>query len=234
MGDQALVAALRCEDEGALREFYLRFRPTLLLAARRLGVDPGHCDTVVDDCLADVAVHLIASGAAPPRSLPAYLARSLRNRVLNAARGVARAERRLAAGLADAADGALAAGCSEHALRSSAGSRTGAPLSPALQGLASALEAELAGEEERLLAVWLSHCVPQQAIAEWLGIGRPAAAKRIERLRARLQLAALKYVEALEGDERQELLIFLGRASLAPGPAARLATVRGAMEGPVP
>jgi hypothetical protein len=30
MGDAALVAALRCEDDGALREFYLRFRPMLV------------------------------------------------------------------------------------------------------------------------------------------------------------------------------------------------------------
>jgi len=41
MGDSALVAALRCQDEGALREFYLRFRPMLVLTAARLGVDAG-------------------------------------------------------------------------------------------------------------------------------------------------------------------------------------------------
>ena len=236
MGDQALVAALRCEDEGALREFYLRFRPTLLLAARRLGVDPGHCDTVVDDCLADVAVHLIASGAAPPRSLPAYLARSLRNRVLNAAPG--RRPCRTTAGRR-----ARRCGRRPRPRGGLLGAR--APLERgfahrrrALAGAAGDWQAPSRpsprAEEERLLAVWLSHCVPQQAIAEWLGIGRPAAAKRIERLRARLQLAALKYVEALKGDERQELLDLSGRASLAPGPAARLAAVRGAMEGPVP
>ena len=95
MGDGALVAALRCQDEGALREFFLRFRPGLVLAARGLRVDPGERDALVDDCLADVAVHLITSDAPAPRSLPAYLARSLRNRVLNQARGRARAERRL-------------------------------------------------------------------------------------------------------------------------------------------
>ena len=97
MGDQALVAALRCQDEGALREFFLRFRPALLVTARRLGVDPGEVESVVDDCLADVAVHLIASDAPAPRSLPAYLARSVRNRVLNAARSRGRAERHLGA-----------------------------------------------------------------------------------------------------------------------------------------
>ena len=93
MGDAALVAALRCEDDGALREFYLRFRPMLVRAAGRLGVDPGERDTLVDDCLADVAVHLITSSSPPPRSLPAYLARSLRNRLLNGARALARARR---------------------------------------------------------------------------------------------------------------------------------------------
>ena len=71
MGDGALVAALRCEDEGALREFFLRFRPGLLAVAGRLGVDPGERDALVDDCLADIAVHLITSDAPPPRSLPA-------------------------------------------------------------------------------------------------------------------------------------------------------------------
>src|SRR5215207_3512998 len=124
MGDQALVAALRCEDEGALREFFLRFRPALVLAARNLRVDPGEADALVDDCLADVAVHLITSDTPPPRSLPAYLARSLRNRVLNGLRARARAEQRLAeqcrpdeAG--DALEGAVAACCSDHALRAS-------------------------------------------------------------------------------------------------------------------
>src|SRR5262245_38508384 len=94
MGDGALVAALRCEDEGALREFFLRFRPDLLLHARRLGIDPGERAALVDDCLADVAVHLITSGGLAPRSLAAYLARSLRNRVLNDRRARARDERR--------------------------------------------------------------------------------------------------------------------------------------------
>ena len=78
--------------------------------------------------------------------------------------------------------------------------------------------------------MWMSHCVPQQEIASWLGIGGKAAAKRIERLRERLQRAAFAYIDAADGDERRELLTFLGRASLAPGPAARLAAIRAAVE----
>jgi DNA-directed RNA polymerase specialized sigma24 family protein len=227
MGDPALVAALRCEDEGALREFFLRFRPALELAARHLRVDPGERDALVDDCLADVAVHLITSDAPPPRSLPAYLARSLRNRVLNGLRSRDRAERRLGDGPVEPSDGAVAACCSEHAVRSSAGPIHAAPLSAALERLAAALEAPLT-EEDRLLAVWMSHLVPPAEIATWLGIAPKTAAKRIERLRERLQLAALRHLEATDGDERRELLIFLDRAALAPGPAARLAAARTA------
>ena len=217
MGDHALLAALRCQDEGALREYFLRFRPGLVRAARRLEVGPGDLDALVDDVLADVAVHLISSEAPAPRSLPAYLARSLRNRVLNQVRSRDRAERRLVEG-ADLPE-----------VTSPAAAADGAPLSPALQRLAAALEAPLSAEE-RLLTVWMSHCVPRPEIAAWLGITPKAAAKRIERLRERLQLAALAYVDRSEGAERRELLAFLGRADLAAKPTARLVAVRAAPE----
>lgn len=213
MGDHALLAALRCHDEGALREYFLRFRPGLVRAARRLEVGPGELDSLVDDVLADVAVHLITSAAPAPRSLPAYLARSLRNRVLNELRSRDRAERR-AAHEPDSPVAQVPAAAEEHP-----------PLSPALQRLAAALEAPL-GDEERLLTVWMSHCVPHREIAAWLGLTPKAAAKRIERLRERLQLAALEYLERADAADRRELLAFLGRAALAPRPAARLVAAR--------
>ena len=228
MGDGALVAALRCEDEGALREFFLRFRPGLLQVARRLGVDAGEQAALVDDCLADVAVHLITSDAPAPRALPGYLARSLRNRFLNQRRARTRAEQR-AAGEGEDAD-VLSAGASEHTLR--AGTAPDAPaLSPALQRLAAALEAPL-GDDERLLVVWMSRLVPHAEIAGWLGVPPKTAAKRIERLRERLQLGAFAYLERVEGDERRELLDFLDRASLAPKAAARLEAARRVGEHP--
>ena len=230
MGDTALVAALRCEDEGALREFYLRFRPLLRRAAAGLGVDPAERDVLVDDCLTDVAVHLMTTAAPAPRSLPGYLARSLRNRVLNQVRARGRAERRMA--LAEGVEGGAGehelAGCSEHARRVS-GEPAPEPLSPVLERLADAVTAALT-EDERRLAVWMSHCASAREIAGWLGIAYKAAAKRIERLRERLQLAALRHVETTDGDERRELLTFLGRALVAPGAAARLAAVRDAAE----
>ena len=227
MGDAALVAALRCQDQGALREFYLRFRPMLVGAAARLGLAPGDRETAADDCLADVSVHLITTSGAPPRSLPAYLARSLRNRILNGARARARAEGREPEAVGPTE--ADLAGSSEHARRAS-GALEIIPLSPVLERLAAVLERDL-DDDERLLAVWMSNCAPPRDIARWLGIAYKAAAKRVERLRVRLQTAALRHLETTDGDERQELLGFLGRASLAPRPAALLAAVRdGAKE----
>jgi DNA-directed RNA polymerase specialized sigma24 family protein len=228
MGDAALVAALRCQDEGALREFYLRFRPALVGAAARLGVSAGDRDAAADDCLADVAVHLITTSGPPPRSLPAYLARSLRNRLLNDVRARARAERRARDGFAAPTEADLA-GSSQHALRACGALET-LPLAPPLERLATVLEREL-DPEERLLVVWMSNCAPPRDIARWLGIAYKAAAKRIERLRERLQTVAVRHVETTDGDERRELLGFLGRAALASRPAARLAAVRdGAQE----
>ena len=127
----------------------------------------------------------------------------------------------------DTLEGAVAACCSDYALQASGTQVEPPPLAPALSRLATALSATLTGED-RALAVWLSHCVPPREIATWLGLNDRTAAKRIERLRGRLQLVALRLLEAAEGDERRELLAFLGRASLAPAPAARFRTARAA------
>jgi hypothetical protein len=70
--------------------------------------------------------------------------------------------------------------------------------------------------------------VPPREIAAWLGLGDRAVAKRIERLRERLQFVALRMLEASEGDERRDLRAFLDRASLAPAPAARFRAARAA------
>jgi DNA-directed RNA polymerase specialized sigma24 family protein len=229
MGDAALVAAVRCQDESALREFYLRYRPMLLVVAARCGVPPGDREPLVEDCLTDIAIHFITVSASPPRSLAAYLARSLRNRVLNAERSRQRAAAAHGAEIVGEPTEGQLAGCSEFARRASGGVNE-PPLSPALQRLAGALVAGLS-DDDRVLAAWMSQCAPPRQIAVWLGIAQKAASKRIERLRERLQAAALRHVESVEGEERRELLTFLGRATLASGPAARLEAIRPASQG---
>ena len=192
-------------------------------------VDPGERDAVVDDCLADVAVHLITSAAPAPRSLPAYLARSLRNRVINDLRARARAEP-AAARRAVRGNDAIPAGSSEHAVRSSSGRPTYVVV-PALLRLAGALEAPLT-DEERLLVVWMSRLVPH---ARDRGLARHRAEDGGQADRASPRAAparGLRPPRARESDERRELLAFLDRAALAPRPAARLAAVRAVGETP--
>ena len=151
-----------------------------------------------------------------------YLARSLRNRVLNqrARAGAGRAAR--SADEATERRRARRPARSEHALRASTGRRTPPALSPALQRLAAALEAPL-DEEERLLVVWMSRlrAARRDRRPGW-AFAPKTAAKRIERLRERLQLAAFAYLERV-GRRRAAGAARLPRprGARAPRPAAR-------------
>lgn len=226
LGDRALVVALRCGSSDAVREFVVRFRPMLLLAARRLGVDAGERAERADDVLTDALLHLAGSGEAVPLSVRGYLLRSLRNRSINAARSLARRARAGASAL-DAAGESEAhferavIGCvSEHTVRASYGPSWDGPppVSAALANLARALAADMA-PEERLLTTWLSHFVPQQEIAAWLGLTYEATSKRVRRLRARLQAAAVRHIEHLSPAERDEVRAFL-QCSIEPDGAS--------------
>ncbi len=220
LGDRALVVALRCGSPAAVRAFVSRFRPMLVMAARRYAIDEAERGDLADELLAEAAAHFMDSSAPVPLSVRGYLLRGLRNRVLNAARGRQRRERATAAATDAAGDPEsqferAVPGCaSEHSLRSSRGPDWDgpSPLTPALARLAGTLAAELS-VDERLLVTWLGHHVPHQEIAAWLGLGYDATSKRIRRLRARLHAAALRYAADLDPTEREQVLTFLRRAA---------------------
>src|SRR6516165_9389268 len=86
LGDRALVVAMRCGSPPAVHEFVMRFRPMLVLAARRLGVPEGERDEIADDVLHDTAIRLTEAAAPTPVGVRGYLLRSLRNRAANARR----------------------------------------------------------------------------------------------------------------------------------------------------
>ena len=219
LGDRALVAALRCGSSNALREFVLRFRPMLVQASRRLGAVSPDGEDVADEVLHDAALRLGDAAAPVPVAVRGYLLRSLHNRLANVRRS---RERRLHA-TTTATDVACAeepyfehavVGCaSEYSVQASHGPANDGPqrVSPALARLARELTSELR-VEDRLLVEWLSDHVPQQEIAAWLGLGYDATSKRVRRLRARLQAAAMRYVERLSPAERRHVLSFLRRA----------------------
>jgi DNA-directed RNA polymerase specialized sigma24 family protein len=234
LGDRALVAAIRCGSAAALREFVMRYRPMLVLASRQFGVQHAERDDMVDEVLHDAAIRFTDAGAPVPAAVRGYLLRSLRNRAINSRRACERRARAtVAAGEAgcDAEvyfEGAVVVCASEHSVRESQGPQwEGTPrVAPGLARLAVLLDASLSSED-RLLATWLSHHVPQQEIASWLGVGYDTTCKRIRWLRARLQLAAAQLVDQLDPAERHEVMTFLRRVTVT-------ATGRGGIEPPKP
>lgn len=220
LGDRALIVAIRCGSAAAVREFVLRYRPMLLLATRRLGQLPGDRDDMVDEVLHDAAMHLADAAAPVPLAVRGYLLRSLRNRIANACRARDRRSR-MAAAASDAAgdtesyfEHAVVGCASEHSVRASHGPGWDGPhaVAPGLARLVALLTATLSAED-RVLVEWLAHHVPQQEIAAWLGLGYDATSKRVRRLRARLQAAAIRHTEHLSPTERQEVMTFLRRAT---------------------
>lgn len=241
LSDAALVDAMRRGDTAALREFLLRFEPLLEHHAHRLGASGGERDDLVGDTLEDAALALVVPNATTPRSLPAYLVASLRNRMLNSRRatGGARRVRESALGDRASADDAL---CSESSQRASAGPGWEPPRpSRAVASLAAALLDELS-EDDRLLLVWVSHHVPYREIAAWLGVGYAVVGKRVERLRARLRLRADRHLAASSDAERRVLDTLFTRATpltarvppSAPLRQARVPSGAATAEGPPP
>lgn len=219
LGDRAIVVAIRCGSAAAVREFVLRYRPMLLLAARRHGLVGGERDDMVDDVLHDTAIHLSDPGAPVPLAVRGYLLRSLRNRIANVRRAGDRRSRATAAATDVACDAEpyfeqAVVGCaSEHSVRACHGLGWDGP-APVAQGLRvlAALLTSTLSVEDRALIEWLSYHVPLQEIAAWLGLGYEATAKRVRRLRLRLQAMAVRHIEHLSADERREVMTFLRRA----------------------
>ncbi len=220
--DAALIAGMRAGEERAYSEFVRRWQPLLSDAARRQGIPAGARDELAADVLVEAA-SAFGSGRAAPRAMAAYLVAALRNRARNAARDEARRNAREGAAgelAGDAADGEGVWGWRPPAPDAAFDPAVAELLHPALAGLAAALHAGTTADE-RLLLVWVGHRVPHRDVAAWLGIGRAAVAKRVERLRDRLRRSALAHLERVDPVSRAELLRFFRRAdAAAPPPSA--------------
>lgn len=224
LGDRALVALLRARDGDAVEEFIRRFEPVAAIQARRLRVPPAERRHWVAELLYDVATTVAAGEGQLPHSIPGYLVTACRWKAMAAERDRALREEREGDAMrevAGAGEWAVSSACSEDSLRAAEGPGwEPLGLSPVLEKLVGALEGGVTGEERQLLS-WVGQRVPYSLMAEWLGVGRSAAVKRVTRLRARLLEVAVRLGAALDDEERAELLRFLRRAGVGDHPALR-------------
>lgn len=216
LSDAALVDAMRAGVREAWAEFDARFRPLLERYAARIGIPRWEWSCCITEVLDDEALRLIERSREMPQHMTAYLVRAVRNRHLALKRAAMRRDNRYAdAAAADvASEGGVGPLVSEHTRRSCEPPRVSEELQTPPTGvtrLAQLLSERLSDEEQQMLA-WVAEGVPQRVIADWLGINREAAKKRIARLCRRLRGAAAVLRVDLPPETRREIDRVLHRA----------------------
>jgi DNA-directed RNA polymerase specialized sigma24 family protein len=222
--DAALIDAMRAAVPEAWAEFDARFRPLLERYAARVGIPRWDWSVCITEVLDDEALRLVERTSQMPQHLSAYLVRAVRNRFLQQKRASLRRQIRYAhATDADTtAEGVMTGLMSEHTRRASQPPRVAeetAQGSSALTRFAEAIGTRLTAEERQML-VWVAEGVPRRVIAEWLGINREAAKKRVARLCRRLRDVAAEASARLPLEERREIDRMIRRAS-EPRPNSR-------------
>jgi DNA-binding CsgD family transcriptional regulator len=217
IGDRALVDALRAGRAEAVDEFMRRFEPLVERQAHVLRIPPEERRHWVGELLYEVAMTLGRGRRDPPRHLGAYVAGACRLRARHEQKTEALYHARVREALEEvyAAGETLVTGlCSESSLRAARGPGwEPPPVSPVLERLVSTFDEGTTDEERRLLR-WLAAQISYSMIADWLGITRPAAVSRIQRLRRRLVESALRFGAALDKSDRAELVRFLRRTGV--------------------
>jgi hypothetical protein len=217
--DRVLIDGLRERIPEAVDEFIQRFEAAATRYARAAGVEATHRAHWVAELLYEVAMSLGRGSGAPPRHLGAYVAGACRLRLREERAREATYRTRLTDALSEVhnensgfREVVVASLSSEHSLREARGPDwEAAPLAPVLERLVSAFDEGITAGERQLLK-WLGDQISYTTIAEWLGVTRPAAVSRIQRLRHRLIEAAFRFGTGLERGERAELARFLRRS----------------------
>ena len=212
--DRELIVAMRAGTSAAFDEFVARYEPLLQLRSRRVRLPEWERDECVAETLESVILHLLKPNVRAPATMAGYLTRALYNRLEDArrARSVRWKREGSAADRSDRArDGAVTSVVSAYTVHACTSMNAESlQLAPGLERLAAALLQPLS-DDERLLIGWESSMIPHRTVAEWLGISRGAATKRIWRLRERLRAIAAAHIRALTPAERLEVERFVLR-----------------------
>jgi DNA-directed RNA polymerase specialized sigma24 family protein len=211
-----LIEAMRASVPEAWTEFDARFRPLLERYAARIGIPRWEWSCCITEVLDDEALRLIERSREVPQQMAAYLIRAVRNRHLALKRAALRRDNRHAgaAAVEESTEGSVGLLVSEHTRRACEPPRVAEELQATQSGvtrLGELLSARLSDEERQMLA-WVAEGVPQRVVAEWLGINREAAKKRIARLCRRLRSAAEALTAELPPEARREVDRLLHRA----------------------
>ncbi len=221
IGDRALVGAIREGRSEAVDEFIRRFEEVVLRCARQLQIPHDERAHWVGEVLYEVALTLGRGQGPAPNHLAAYVAAACKRRGWRARTRAQSHEARVREAASEvyaSSEPAVLALCSEASLRLACGADWEMPeLSPVLARLAATFDREISAEERDVLS-WLGQHVSYTTIAMWLGISRPAAVSRIQRLRARLIRTTLRFGAGLDAADRAELLRFLRRAGVREAP----------------
>jgi len=212
---------MRASVPEAWTEFDARFRPLLERYAARIGIPRWEWSSCITEVLDDEALRLIERSREVPQQMAAYLIRAVRNRHLALKRAAMRRDNRYAGAAAvdDSPEGSVGPLVSEHTRRACEPPRVSEEQQTtpsALTRVAQLLSARLSDEEQQMLA-WVAEGVPQRVIAEWLGINREAAKKRIARLCGRLRAAVDALKADLPLDARREIDRLLRRTGAERG-----------------
>lgn len=217
LSDRALMDALRARDGEAIEEFIRRYQALVLVQARRLRIAPEDRAHWVTELLYQVAIAIARDAASVPRSLGPYLVTACKRKAFSEWRNRLTRERWEVQCADETGAGnqrAVVSACSEAAVRSTYGPDwEPVRLSPVLERLVSVFEEGVSPDERQLLS-WVGQRVPYSLVAEWLGISRTAAIKRVGRLRDRLIEAALRFGASLDAADVSELARFLRRAGV--------------------
>jgi hypothetical protein len=215
--DRALLDALRSRDGEATEELIRRYQPLVLVQARRLRIPPKERRHWAIELLYHVVTTLARDATSIPRALGPYLVTACQRKAFDEWRNE-RTRERWEVHCADETGArdqrAVVSACSEDAVRSTYGPDwEPVRLPPVLERLVSMFEEGVSSDERQLLS-WVGQRVPYSLVAEWLGISRLAAIKRVGRLRDRLIEAALRFGTSLDAADASELTRFLRRAGV--------------------
>jgi hypothetical protein len=218
VGDRALVGAIREGRPEAVDEFIRRFEAIVLRCARQLQIPRQDRTHWVGDVLYEVALTLGRARGPIPNHLAAYVTGACKRRGRRehtTARSHDARVREATSEVYASGESAALGVCSEGSVRLACGiDWESATMPPVLARLAAAFDEEITGEERDVLS-WLGQHVSYTTIASWLGISRPAAVSRIQRLRARLIRTTLRFGAGLDAADRAQLLRFLRRAGVS-------------------